>query len=79
MLGPFKYSPLPLLNDMPVKKTLIKRPAAAADLKKRPASTPAVTLNDKVSAWKKGLENSESEAEGDADDARDKGKGQKFA
>ena len=79
MLGPFKYSPLPLLNDMPVKKTLIKRPAAAADLKKRPASAPSVTLNEKVSAWKKGLEKSESEEEGDADDARDKGKGQKFA
>ena len=85
MLGPFKYSPLPLLNDMPVKKTILKKPAAAPT-KKRPAGRPeatSLTLNDKVSNWKKGLSKSDSEGE-DSDDevtdeARDKGKGQKFA
>ena len=83
MLGPFKYSPLPLLNNMPVKKTLLKRPAAAADSKKKPASAPATSLNEKVAAWKKGLKKSEADASGEEededDDARDKGKGQKFA
>ena len=82
MLGPFKYSPLPLLNDMPVKKTILKKPAAAPP-KKRPASAPATSLNEKVSAWKKGLSKSDTEDEDNddevTDEARDKGKGQKFA
>ena len=83
MLGPFKYSPLPLLNDMPVKKTVLKKPAAAVPMK-RPSAAPATSLNEKVSSWKKGLAKNENEGEGDEeevelDGARDKGKGQKFA
>ena len=80
MLGPFKYSPLPLLNDMPVKKTVLKKPAAAKVAIKKPAA--AVTLNEKVSQWKKGLDSEhedEEESNKEEEDPRDKGKGQKFA
>jgi hypothetical protein len=84
MLGPFKYSPLPLLNDMPVIKASLKRPAAAkAVVMKRPAAAAkAASLNEKVAAWKKGLdsENEDEEVSHDGEgDSRDKGKGQKFA
>ena len=49
---------------MPVKKTVLKKPAAVVP-KKRPSAAPATSLNEKVSSWKKGLTKTEKEGEGE--------------
>ena len=89
MLGPLRLSDFPA-PATPVKKNLIKRPAAApvAGVLKRPAGSktnvPPKTLNEKVSLWKQGLPKEDDDSESGHEDnetenPRDKGKGQKFA